>query len=80
MSTASIADIRTTRRMPWLKCGMIIEVEGRRGVVTGGNSHCNLQVRFEGQRRSVNCHPWWQTKYYGSGGEVIADYTAKETQ
>lgn len=76
----SIEAVRQSRRMPWLKTGMIVEVAGRRGKIVGGNSHCNLNVRYDGEsrRRKHNCHPTWQTIYYDDQGNIIADYTQGE--
>lgn len=66
--------VRKDRHMPWLRRGMLVDVNGKRGVVTGGNSGCNIQVRFEGRSWSSNCHPWWETTYYAADGTVIKDY------
>lgn len=68
--------VRRGRHMPFLKRGMVVDVEGNMGTVTGGNSSMNIQVRFQGSRYSVNCHPTWETTYY-ENGEVIADYKRK---
>ena len=73
-----IEAVRIRRNMPWLKCGMEVDVEGTRGRVTGGNAHMNIQVRFPGQRQSHNCHPYWQTTYY-QDGRVVADYKTNRT-
>lgn len=66
--------IRVDRHMPWLRLGMVVDVRGKRGIITGGNSCCNIQVRFEGRSWSSNCHPHWETTFYGPDGSVIADY------
>jgi hypothetical protein len=52
---------------------MSVDVDGKMGTITGGNSSMNIQVRFAGRRYSSNCHPTWETTYY-QGGQVIADY------
>ncbi|MBO0790283.1 MAG: hypothetical protein J2P36_04965 [Ktedonobacteraceae bacterium] len=66
--------VREARRMPWLKRGMIVDVRGKRGRVAGGNTMANIQVIFDGAKFSRNCHPQWETTYYTSDGQVIADY------
>ncbi len=71
--------LRKARRMPWLKRGMDIDIEGKRGKVVGANSSYNLQVKFDGDRWSRNYHPWWQTTYYSSG-KVIADYKNQQQE
>lgn len=75
----AIEALRKARQMPWLRRGIEVDIEGRRGKVVGANSSYNLQVRFNGDRRSCNCHPWWQTTYY-SDGKVIADYKNQQQQ
>ena len=63
--------------LPFLKRGMRVEVNGRMGVVTSGNGSGNIDVRFDGERLSVNCHPHWRTRYFDEEGNVIADYYEK---
>jgi hypothetical protein len=58
---------------------MAVDVDGKRGVVTGGNTAMNIQVRFEGQRHSCNCHPTWETTYYDQNGTIMAEYKQQAT-
>lgn len=69
-----IEGVRQARKMPWLRCGMAVEVNGKRGVITGAGTGCNIFVRFHGERRSHNCHPQWMTTYYEKDGSIIATY------
>ena len=41
--------------------GMRVRVDGRPGVITGATHH--LRVRFDGDRRSLYCHPTWRVEY-----------------
>ncbi len=66
--------VRKDRNMPWLRRGMRVTMDGKPGRVTGGNSMANIQVRFDGEKFSRNCHPHWQTVYFDSCGNVLADY------
>lgn len=68
--------LKQYRDMPWIKLHMAIEVDGKRGVVTGENSNGNVNVRFDGEPKHVrhNCHPKWQTVYYDESGNIVADY------
>lgn len=70
----SLNYVRTFRKMPWVKRGMCVAVNGRLGRVTGGGDGGNIRVRFDGENHSKNVHPHWQTTYYQDGA-VIADYT-----
>jgi len=65
------------RNMPWLEYGMIIEMDGERGIVRGGNSSANLDVEFPGQDWLSNVHPYWETVYYDKDSNIIADYREK---
>jgi len=58
-----LESVRKGRGMPFLRRGMA--VDGKRGVVTGGNTAMTIQVRFEGQWRS-------------SGGTVVERLWAAE--
>lgn len=71
----SLEYTKNHRRMPFLKRGMIVEVNGKRGRITSGYGGY-IMVRFDGMSFSRNCHPQWETVYYGKDGEIIADYRA----
>lgn len=70
--------LKTYRGMPWIKRGMVVEVSGRRGVVTSGGSLGNVNVRFDGSKRISNCHPHWETVYYDESGNIVADYRKQQ--
>jgi hypothetical protein len=59
------------RGLPKLKKGMRCEVNGKAGRVWGGNGSANLDVLFDGEKRTMNCHPDWKMKIFNDAGEVI---------
>jgi hypothetical protein len=69
----SLEHARQYRNMPFLKRGMRADMNGRSGVITGGDS-CHLRMRFDGKKRSSVIHPYWQMTYYNSDGSIIQDY------
>lgn len=58
--------------------GMAIDVAGRKGIIVGGNSSSNLDVLFDGGTAPSNCHPNYETTYYGEDGEIIKDFKEKK--
>lgn len=61
------------RGLPPIKKGMRCEVEGRQGKVIGGNCSANLNIRFDGERFTRNCHPYWKMKIYNADGVAVWD-------
>jgi hypothetical protein len=51
--------------------GMRIDVDGKKGYITGGNSSMNLDVLFDAHACPQNCHPNYETTYYDNSGNVI---------
>ncbi len=62
------------RNIEFAEIGMRIEVDGMMGTICGSNRSANLDVCFDGQYWTSNCHPWWMTKYFDKDGKVIAEY------
>lgn len=62
-----------TRQMPWIKRGLVCEIDGKRGTVVAGDGGY-VRVRYNGERHSVPCHPHWQAVYYDDNGTIIKDY------
>lgn len=54
--------------------GMVIDVDGQKGIIVGANNHCNLEVVMEGTTYAQNCHPTWQTTYYDDKMNVVKDF------
>lgn len=74
LAVISLQNVKEKRSMPFLKRGMRVEVNGKMGVVTSGNASLNINVRYDGNNFSQNCHPKWETRYFDAEGNVIADY------
>lgn len=66
--------VKENRGLPFVKKGMKVEVYGDAGVITGGNSSGNLNVKFEGQKHSSNCHPKSGIKYFDENGNIIKEF------
>ena len=59
------------RGLPKIKKGMRCEVNGKQGKVTGGNNSCNLNVLFDGDKSSSNCHPYYKMTIFDKDGTII---------
>lgn len=69
--------LKAYRGMPWIKRGMPVDMNGKRGVVTRSAPGGGLRIRFDGEKRSKPCHPHWQMTYYNKDGSVRHDYKKK---
>ncbi len=72
----NMRDFRKSRGMPFVKRGMRVlhTHNGRAGRISGANSSANLNITFDGDSYSQNCHPYWMMKYFDANGKVIAEY------
>jgi hypothetical protein len=72
----TIAELRKYRCVPFVKKGMRVKntYSGRCGRITGANHSGNLNILFDGDKRSQNCHPHWMMEYYDDDGKLIAEY------
>ncbi|MFS1429803.1 hypothetical protein LMH73_022465 [Vibrio splendidus] len=72
----SIADVRLQRDMPFLKVGMKVYSINRKefGKITGTNRSLNINVKFDGEKHSVNMHPEWMIRYIDTDGSTIREY------
>lgn len=72
----SLEQVRRWRGIPFIKRGMLVEHthNGRKGRIAGANSGLNLNIIFDGDRHSTNCHPNWMMKYYDSNGDLIKEF------
>jgi hypothetical protein len=75
MSAISLESVKKNRNMPFLKRGLSVEIDGKMGSITSGNSSGNINVRLDGKNYSENFHPKWKTKYFDKDNNIIADYT-----
>lgn len=72
----SLDYVKENRGLPFVKRGMRVEYtyNGKKGVITGGNSSGNINVRFDGQKHSENCHPRWKMIYFDKNGDLIKEF------
>ena len=68
---AAINDICTQRGLPRIPKGAPCEVDGKRGVIWGGNHSANFNVKFDDGGRIGNCHPGWRMKIMTGDGEIL---------
>lgn len=69
------------RGIPEAFIGMTIKVNEKEGFIIGVNASANLDVLFNAgtkQESIGNCHPFWETVYYGNNGVVVYDFRAKQ--
>lgn len=72
------ARVIENRGIAFAYMGMRIEVDGNMGTIVGSNHSVNLDICFDGKWWAENCHPWWETRYFDSNGNVIKDYREPE--
>lgn len=65
-----IDEVVLYRGLPQIKKGMKCEVDGKSGIVVGGNSSCNLNVKFDGWKGVSNCHPYWRMRIFNDDGSL----------
>jgi len=53
---------------------MRVKVDGKRGRITSGNRSRNLNIRFDGEKSNVNCHPWYKIQYFDKDGTLIKKF------
>ena len=70
---ASIDRVCEYRGLPKIKKGAMCEVNGRGGLVWGGNSAANLNVKFNDTLKVYNCHPGFKMRIFKDNGELIHD-------
>ena len=59
------------RGLPKIKMGTPCEVDGKKGVIVGGNTSANLNVLFENNDTARNCHPDYKMRIFNSFGGVM---------
>lgn len=76
---AKLDYIRKQRGLPFVKQGMKVELnylgKTKDGIITGANESGNLNVRFDGDKHSSNCHPRWAIKYIDQKGNTLAEFS-----
>lgn len=73
---SEIEYMKKIRGMPFIKVGMrVLFTHSRKwGTITGVNNSANLNVKFDGDNYSCNCHPTWMMQYYDADGKMIAEF------
>jgi len=68
--------VRKQRGIPFIKRGMMVynHYNGKFGRITSANSSGNLNIKFDNENYSVNCHPLWEMTYYSSDGTIIKTF------
>ncbi len=71
-----MANFRYHRNMPFVKRGMRVyhTHSGKWGRIASVNSHQNLNIIFDGDNYSQNCHPYSQMQYYDDRGKLVKEY------
>jgi hypothetical protein len=71
-----ISDFRKNRGLHFVKRGMrvIHTHNGKKGRIAGANSGANLNIIFDGQNYSENCHPYFMMQYFDDKGKMIAEF------
>ena len=70
------------RNIEFAYCGMVVDVDGEKGVIVGHNSSANLDVLFEtgkNKGKVLSCHPNWKMTYFNSKGETIKSFNDSRT-
>lgn len=64
------------RGLPYIRKGQPCTVDGDDGVIFGGNTSANFNVKFDSDGRVRNCHPYWKMKIYdGDKSSVIYEHS-----
>ncbi len=76
MGSMTMDRFRKSRSMEFVKRGMRVKLtyNGRMGRVSGANSGANLNITFDGDNYSQNCHPWWMMQYFDKDGNLLKEY------
>ena len=59
------------RELPRVKKGQKCDVDGRTGVIFGGNHSANFNVKFDDTKQILNCHPYYKMKIFKNDGELL---------
>lgn len=66
--------VKSQRGIEFAYLGMKVEMDSKKGVIVGGNSSLNLDICFDGESWSDNCHPWYRMRYFDKKGNLIKEY------
>ena len=67
------------RGLEFVRAGMVIEADGKPGLILDGNDSGNFDVIFTisglpGNGHIGNVHPRWKTRYFDEQGNVIQEF------
>jgi hypothetical protein len=62
------------RGLKYAFLGQRIDVDGKMGTIVGGNDSLNLNVVMDGESRTSNVHPSWETTYFSRDGSVVKNF------
>lgn len=66
------------RSIQFAYMGMTVDINGKKGIITGYIGF-NLAVMLDGNLHPYsNCHPNWETTYYDSSWNILADFKIKK--
>lgn len=76
MSKISLNYVKNVRGLPFITVGMRVQStdSGKFGKITSGNNSGNINVRFDGEKKSKNCHPTWAIKYFDKNNNLIIEF------
>lgn len=69
--------VKSYRGIEFAYMGMKVRLNDKVGFICGANSSCNLQVCFEGNYHTSNCHPYYKLVYINKRGMIIKDFREK---
>lgn len=80
-ASQGVRDVFKSRGIPEAFIGMTVHVNGQEGLIVGVNNSANLNVMFNAgtkQESIGNCHPHWETVYFGNLCEIVYDFRANK--
>jgi hypothetical protein len=69
--------VKEAYRLPFLKAGMRVEINGKPGVVVG-RSNSGLTAKMDDRGKELAFHPTWETVYYGEDMSIVADFRRQQ--
>lgn len=67
------------RRLPRIRKGFRCEVHGDCGIIVGGNSSANFNVKFS-DGVVINCHPEWKMTIFDHNNEIVYRYPDNQSE
>lgn len=69
--------VKKHRGLPLVKRGTRIlhTHNNKKGRVASGNDSGNFNIIFDGEKKSINCHPHYKMIYYDKEGKILYDYS-----